>query len=670
MLSVNRNPLNPILAPNPANPWESVSVFNGCITKQNSLYTLLYRALSSPQNYQGINLQLSTIGKTTSPDRTHFTNRSQLIKPECDWEKFGCEDPRVVFLDNKYYIFYTALSNFPPSAPSIKVGLAISPDLEVISEKHLVTPFNAKAMSLFPEKIAGKYVAILTANTDLPPAQIAIAMFDTEDQIWSADFWRNWYPTVDSFTLPLRWSTADQVEVGAPPVKTPYGWLLVYSYIKNYFTSNPQFTIRAVLLDINNPLKIIGRIDDPLLIPKRDYELSGTVSNVVFPSGAMIENDHLFIYYGAADSSCNVASTPIKEVYAHMVTSNPIPLKFTRLDSQPILSPVSEHPWESKAVFNPGAIRLNDKTHLLYRAMSNDDTSVLGYASTEDGIHISERLPEPAYFPREDFESKKNPGNSGCEDPRLTFIDNSIYICYTAFDGVNPPRVALSSIASDDFLAHRWDKWQKPALISAPGIDDKDACIFPEKINGNYVIFHRIQPGISIDSRPNLVFSGQEWLKSESYILPRPALWDSAKIGIAGPPVKTSHGWLLIYHGISSLDHQYRLGALLLDLNNPKHIIARTEHPLFEPELDWEKNGIYSNVVFPCNTIINQDQLYIYYGGADKVTGVAAINFSGLIDYLLNQVNPQYLTSEEGRKTTPAPYPEPLTQQPSDLTQV
>src|SRR3989344_4724050 len=110
-----------------------------------------------------------------------------------------------------------------------------------------------------------------------------------------------------------------------------------------------------------------------------------------------------------------------------------------------------------------GALSVLKKIQL-YRALSGDNTSTIGYASSIDGVRINERLSEPIYVPREDFESKKiEGGNSGCEDPRLTKIGNNLYMCYTAFDGIGPPRVAVTSIGEKDFLSRRW-KWKKPRL--------------------------------------------------------------------------------------------------------------------------------------------------------------------------------------------------------------
>ena len=280
--------VNPILLPNRENEWESLAAFNPCVVKSNNLFHLLYRALSFPKDHQGVHMSVSTIAYAQSQDGIHFNNRRLFIKPEEPWERFGCEDPRVTLLDGKYYIFYTALSAYPFTPPGIRVGLAITKDFQTIEKKYPITPFNAKAMALFPEKINGKFVAILTINTDLPPAKIALAFFDKEEDMWSEKYWTAWHASLDTHVVPLLRSEDDQIEVGAPPVKTDNGWLLIYSYIQRYFSSEKIFGIEALLMDLKNPVKIIGNSDEPLLVPEKKYETHGLVPNVTFPSGAVI----------------------------------------------------------------------------------------------------------------------------------------------------------------------------------------------------------------------------------------------------------------------------------------------------------------------------------------------------------------------------------------------
>lgn len=320
MIDVNRCKNNPVLSPNPNNEWEAQAAFNGCPVVKNKIIHLLYRALSPRKDYENQNLELSTIGLAKSPEpefsnHVHFNNRRQFITPEYEWEKYGCEDPRVTKFGKNYYIFYTALSNHPPDKSSIKVGLAISPDLETISAKHLITPFNAKAMVLFPEKIKGKPVAILTAQTDQPPSNVALVKFNKLSDLWDPNFWEKWYGQLEINTLRLQRRPQDHVEIGAPPIKTEAGWLFIHSYINNYFNEQKRiFNIEAKLLDLKKPEQIIGRSKFPLLVPEKEYELKGNVNNVVFPTGALIKNDTVHIYYGGADTNCCIASCSLKSL--------------------------------------------------------------------------------------------------------------------------------------------------------------------------------------------------------------------------------------------------------------------------------------------------------------------------------------------------------------------
>jgi predicted GH43/DUF377 family glycosyl hydrolase len=315
MIDVTRYPNNPIISPHSEHDWEAKATFNGCAVKNEKNIYLLYRGLSHAQNYHGKNLELSTIGIAESNDGLNFNNRTQFIQPEHDWEKFGCEDPRVTKFNDKYFIFYTAISDHPPNQSSIKVAVAVSNDLKTISEKHLVTPFNAKAMVLFPRRINGKITALLTAQTDQPPANITLAQMDNVSDLWNEDFWNQWYEELELHTLRLARRPQDHVEIGAPPIKTKHGWLLIYSYINNYFDIPKRiFNIEAMLLDLKKPKQIIGRSKFPLLIPEKDYELHGIVPNIVFPSGALIKNETLNIYYGGADTHCCVASCSLKQL--------------------------------------------------------------------------------------------------------------------------------------------------------------------------------------------------------------------------------------------------------------------------------------------------------------------------------------------------------------------
>jgi predicted GH43/DUF377 family glycosyl hydrolase len=311
---------------------------------------------------------------------------------------------------------------------------------------------------------------------------------------------------------------------------------------------------------------------------------------------------------------------------------------FKRGEKNPIITPLQKHLWESKATFNPAVLRIGDTTHILYRTLSNDNTSYIGYATTKDGASIDERLTEPVYSPREDFESKKIAGqNSGCEDPRLTKIGKIIYMCYTAFDGIGPPRVAITSISEKNFLQKNW-QWKKPILITPAGFDDKDTCFLPKKIKGQFFFLHRVGSEICGDFLKSLNFEAETVKRCIRIIGPRINSWDSSKVGISAPPIKTKAGWLLLYHGVSQNHNTYRVGAILLDLKDPTIVLSRTTDPIFEPKEEYEKNGIVNNVVFPCGMAEKGGLLYIYYGGADKVVGVATIELDIVLEALSRNI--------------------------------
>jgi len=624
---------NPILLPLKHHAWEAEEVFNGCPVKDGLKIHLFYRAISSKRNNFDVEMNVSSIGHAVGEYQKPFTGREQFIKPGDDWDKYGCEDPRATKLNGKYYTFYTALSRYPFTADGIKIGVAVTSDFKTV-EKHQVTTFNSKAMALFPEKINGKYAAILTANTDQPPAKIALAFFNEEKEIWSKRYWNDWYKNIDKYKINFNQPSEDHIEMGAAPLRIKEGWLLIYSHIRNYFRGNPAFEIRAVLLDAKNPTKIIGRTKNALLISEEPYELYGKVPRIVFPSGAYIDGNVLHIYYGAADTVCCGAKFKLKDVVKDLLSTPENEFSLKRYEKNPIIKPDPKHPWEAKATFNAGAIYEGGKIHILYRAMSADNVSVLGYASSKDGYTIDERLSKPVYVPREDFEKKGVPGdNSGCEDPRLTRIGDRIYMLYTGFNGLVPPGVALTSISRDDFLSGRWN-WEKPKLISPEGKDNKDAALFPEKINGKYYVIHRLNSGIDIKAVVDLNFEKDKLSEETGWIEPRAGKWDNRKVGINGVPIKTKYGWLALYHGVSDEDGTYRFGALLLDLKNPEEILARTENHIFEPLKDYEKNSQTKNVVFSNGSVLKDEMLFVYYGGDDTTLSVAAIPLKSLLNEL------------------------------------
>lgn len=641
MVKTKRSKHNPVLSPSKEHNWEQHAAFNGSIAKEGMNHHMVYRAISMNQIFHGVRMHVSTIGYAYSGDGIHFKRRKQLIAPQEHWEQFGCEDPRITKIGEDYYIFYTAISTWPPNRDGIKIAIARTRDFNKIEERHLVTPFNAKAGVLFPRQVGGKYTMLLTAHTDMPPAKICIAQADNISDFWNENFWKDWYAKLDEHVVAIKKTERDQVEVGAVPVETEKGWILLYGFVQNYFSDDKVFRIDAALLDPENPQIVKGQTTDPLLVPEEQYEIYGDIPNVIFPSGALLDEGQFHIYYGATDTTVCRASITLTDLIAeltHMAGADAgrchrYDVMLTRYKDNPIIAPIPENPWESKWAFNAGSLNISNKIHILYRAMGDDDTSVFGYANSLDGEKIEERFSTPVYVPREPFELKYKPGFSGCEDPRLTMLNNTIYMCYTAYDGIHPPRIALTTISADDFVREQWN-WSKPILISAPGVDNKDSCIMPELFNGSYVVYHRIPPNIWIDFVTDLNFEGNTWIGGHVLLGPRPGAWDSLKVGLGGPPEKTEDGWLLIYHGVSKYDDKYRLGAALLDLNNPLKVIGRLHNPILEPEEWYENQGYRAGTVFSNGQVVKDGILYVYYGGADKYLGVASVPLKQLLDAL------------------------------------
>ncbi len=304
-----------------------------------------------------------------------------------------------------------------------------------------------------------------------------------------------------------------------------------------------------------------------------------------------------------------------------------------RYQGNPILNPIKDHYWESKYVLNAAALRIDDRVYILYRAYGDDEVSRIGMA-VSDGFKILERLPDPIFIPVNEKEKK------GCEDPRTVIIDDEIYMMYTAYDGVIA-QISAASIKVEDFLQRRFDRWIRKGL-AFKDVWNKDAILFPEKIQGKYVIYHRIEPSIWVSYMDKLEFPVPR--ERHAIIMgPRSGrMWDSLKIGSGTQPIKTRYGWLMIYHGV---DRQmvYRLGVILVDLNNPELLIYRSPNSILQPEEDYEiGSGTGSwvpNVVFTCGAVAasnkeildDNDEILVYYGAADTHIGVATATLADLI---------------------------------------
>jgi predicted GH43/DUF377 family glycosyl hydrolase len=287
-------------------------------------------------------------------------------------------------------------------------------------------------------------------------------------------------------------------------------------------------------------------------------------------------------------------------------------MKLTRYAKNPIIKPLLEHEWESLTVFNAGVVYYNQLFHMLYRAQGQARISRIGYAVSDDGFNWI-RLNQPVFEPGNEFETW------GVEDPRITRIDDTFYMLYTAYSEFG---IRLSMARSSNLIT-----WERMGIV-LPDEDNKDGALFPEKIGGRYCLLHRRPGDIWLAYSDDLL----HWTDHQILLKPRSGTWENEKIGAAGPPLKTERGWLLIYHGVDN-DNVYRLGVAMLDLNDPAMVLAQQAAPILKPEAPWELMGDVPNVVFSCGAVGVDDMYYIYYGGADKVMAVATIDKKEILSW-------------------------------------
>lgn len=317
-----------------------------------------------------------------------------------------------------------------------------------------------------------------------------------------------------------------------------------------------------------------------------------------------------------------------------------------RMAGNPLLSPHGSNDWETEAVFNPGAV-VDDEgiVHLLYRAIGLDGLSKIGHARSDDGRTFKKQFGFPVYsqnhnINRPESDKAYNParytsggGWGGCEDPRTVRIDDRIYMSYTAFEGWHSVRIALTSIGVEDLKKGRWN-WRRPTLLSRPGTVEKNWVLFPEKINGKFAVLHSISPEIKIDYVESF---GSRYIDSQNSPTRggREGYWDNWMRGAAAPPIKTDRGWLLLYHAMDKNDpNKYKLGAMLLDINNPTKILYRSPAPILSPEMHYE-NDSKPGVIYASGAVVLGDELHVYYGGGDKYICAAHASLHSLLDWLV-----------------------------------
>ncbi len=335
-------------------------------------------------------------------------------------------------------------------------------------------------------------------------------------------------------------------------------------------------------------------------------------------------------------------------------------MKLIKYEHNPILKPNPANQWEELCVLNPAVIYdEKDKTFwMLYRAAGNDKQHYiyLGLAKSKDGFHFERCFDHPVVSP------DPNGPDAGCiEDPRLVKMGGYYYLTYAArafapgqywtekplYSGFKPEfgPTFLQENNSVTHLAISTDliNWKKLGRIGDSRFDDRDLYIFPEKVGGKFVRlsrpmewcgegFENENPAIWISFSDDLM----EWEKP-TLLMKGEAWWENKKIGGSTPPILTEKGWLVLYHGVAKKDGAYRVGAVILDKEDPTKILYRTKDFLAEPEFSFETDGYYTGCVFPTGICNVDGTLYIYYGAADKYVCVATIGEKELLDYMEEQ---------------------------------
>lgn len=335
-------------------------------------------------------------------------------------------------------------------------------------------------------------------------------------------------------------------------------------------------------------------------------------------------------------------------------------MKLTKWENNPCLSPNPDNYWEELVVCNPGVWYEDGTFHMLYRAAGDDEAHTIrfGHAISKDGFNFERTSDDFSFGPSTDGMDQ-----GGVEDARIVKFGDYFYVTYafrpdhpgqywkfghdeiiTKDYGQDAPKHLRENIANSALaITKDFKEWRRLGRITSADLDDRDVILFPEKINGKYWMMHRPKQWIGEQYGPKRpavwIRSSEDMLvwEDDSQVLLEgiDGTWEE-KVGGSTPPLRTDRGWLVIYHGVENGGQgYYRVGAVMLDLEDPTKIIARTKDFIMEPEFDYEIEGYYKGCVFPTGNVILDDTLYVYYGGADKYVGVATANVNELIDHIM-----------------------------------
>lgn len=309
---------------------------------------------------------------------------------------------------------------------------------------------------------------------------------------------------------------------------------------------------------------------------------------------------------------------------------------FRRYEENPILT-AADWPYAVNSVFNPGAVQFEGETLLLVRVESMRGFSHLTVARSKDGKGYWRINQEPALSPDPRLREER----WGIEDPRIVWLEEQqVYaVTYVSFSKGGP---VVSLATTEDFNTFR-----RLGRLLAP--EDKDASLFPRRFGGRFALLHRPlirgEGHIYISFSPDLKYWGEHQILLPS----RPGSWDGDRVGLGAQPIETSHGWLIIYHGIrrTASGSLYRVGFALLDLEEPWRVICRSDEWVLAPREIYELVGDVPGVVFPCGAVVDRDtnELRVYYGAADSYVGLAVADMDDVMEYVRSCPSPDGLES-------------------------
>lgn len=333
-------------------------------------------------------------------------------------------------------------------------------------------------------------------------------------------------------------------------------------------------------------------------------------------------------------------------------------MKLQRFEGNPVISPKPGSWWEGAVTANPGAWydAATGKVKLLYRASAADPIHkvYLGLAESADGYRFQRVSDEPVVVPSDGFDE-------GCvEDPRIVKFGEWYFITYasrpypagqywlkTPHEQWKPPYATADwpvslreSLSSSGLLLTRdFRSFKRAGRFTDTTLDDRDAILFPERVGGKFVLLHRpmswVGPAYGTEKPAMWIAFSDDVMKwPASRLLAKAEYPWERKIGGSTPPLRTDRGWLTIYHAVGP-DLHYRLGAMLLDLDNPARVTHRSPDWIMQPEAPYETDGFYQGCIFPCGNVVIKGTLFVYYGAGDRHVGVATCQLDELVAHLL-----------------------------------